>query len=102
MTFGERLRAMRLRRGLSQYQLAKDAGISQAIIQRLESGKRSDGGRLTMKVVVKLAIALRVETDYLCGLKEDLPGGPAVVDEGEAKPTTAVLCSQCAGTVETV
>ena len=101
ITFGERLRAVRLKRGLSQYRLAKDADVSQAIIHRLESGKRSDDGRLTMQVVVKLAKALHVRTDYLCGLEEDLPAKPASEDQREGMPSEAVLCAQCAGTVET-
>lgn len=37
--YGEGLRDMRIRAGLSQYQLATALGISQAIISHIETGK---------------------------------------------------------------
>lgn len=88
---------MRLKRGLSQYRLAKDAHISQAIVHRLEAEKRDDTGRLTMQVVKKLAMALHVSTDYLCGLLEDLPGGPTTGERVETTAPVAVRCARCQG-----
>jgi transcriptional regulator with XRE-family HTH domain len=84
---------VRLKRGLSQYRLAKDAGISQAIIHRLEADKRDDAGRLTMQVVKKLAVALHVPTDYLCGLLDDLPGRPTTGECVEMNAPVAVVCA---------
>ena len=73
MEFRDRLRAVRDLRGLSQYRLAKESGVAQATIWRLEAGKQS-GEYLSFGVVIKLAKTLQVPLDYLAGLLDELPG----------------------------
>jgi transcriptional regulator with XRE-family HTH domain len=59
-TVGERLRRLRLARGLSQRQLAAE-GISAAFISRIEAGSR----RPSVRAIRLLARKLRVSPDYL-------------------------------------
>jgi transcriptional regulator with XRE-family HTH domain len=66
MAFAKRLKALRERRGLSQNQLAHDAGVSQAIVQRLEAGIRQVDNA-SVGVIRKLARALQVSVDHLIG-----------------------------------
>ena len=62
-TFGERLRAARKRRGLSQSQLSKLCGLHVSPISQYERGTHSP----ELHNLVILADALKVSTDYLCG-----------------------------------
>jgi transcriptional regulator with XRE-family HTH domain len=68
MTLGERILILRRRQGMTQQQLAKEAGLNKNTIARLEQGNLKDlGGRL----VAKLAQALGTSTDYLLGLTDE-------------------------------
>ena len=58
---GKRLRVLRLKRGLTQQELAELLGTTQSNVSGLERGTRS----LTVHQVVKLAEALRTTTDEL-------------------------------------
>lgn len=61
---GERLKHARERKGWSQRELARQAGVRHAIISELETGKKTD----TMGSILKrLARALGVSVDYLLG-----------------------------------
>lgn len=62
-----RVKKERLARGLSQNALAKQAGISTAVLFMLEEG-RSQAPRLT--TITGLAEALGVSIDWLCGRTE--------------------------------
>jgi Predicted transcriptional regulators len=64
MTLGERLRHMRTLRRWSQRELAERAGVRQALISQLESGRQQD---TTSANVRKLALALGCTVDYLTG-----------------------------------
>jgi transcriptional regulator with XRE-family HTH domain len=66
MTLANRLRAARQRAGLSQPQLAKQAGVSQQSIDRIERGLTLNPGS-----IVELAQALGVSATYLKGLEEE-------------------------------
>ena len=55
MSFGETLKSLRLRSGLSRYRLAEFSDITQAYILRLETGERSKPSR---DVVLKLGLSL--------------------------------------------
>jgi transcriptional regulator with XRE-family HTH domain len=57
----DRLRAARLRRFLTQQQLAEKAGTSKANISRLESGEQ----KARMSTVLRLAAALDVPPEEL-------------------------------------
>ncbi|WP_323018566.1 helix-turn-helix domain-containing protein [Castellaniella sp.] len=59
-TFGERLRHTRIRRGLSQAQLAHACGLSQSAISSYENGSRQ-----SPKKLLNLAQALSVDIYWL-------------------------------------
>src|ERR671934_1969555 len=59
-TIGQRLRRLRLERGLSQRELS-ERGVSYAYISRIEAGAR----RPSVKALRMLARKLRVSADYL-------------------------------------
>jgi transcriptional regulator with XRE-family HTH domain len=66
--FSQRLKALRQAQGLSQAALARLAGVSPALICRMEDGSRA---RAAGPVVARLAVALGTSTDYLLGLTDD-------------------------------
>lgn len=59
----DRLRGLRDSKGLSQPQLAGQAGLSQSVIAKTEAGSNTPGA----DVLEKLAEALECTTDYLLG-----------------------------------
>ncbi len=64
--FSEKLKELRQETGLTQTQLAKKVGISQAGIAKWETGDRSPD----IEFVVILAKFFGVSTDYLLGLED--------------------------------
>lgn len=64
--FGERLKELRLEKGLYQWQLAKDVGYTQAAIARWEAGLQNSN----IEVAVAFAQYFSVSTDYLLGLED--------------------------------
>lgn len=64
-----RLRALRLRKGLTLAELADETGISTSTLSRLESGLR----RPTLDLLIRLAAAYRASLD-------DLVGAPQIAD----------------------
>ena len=58
--FGRGIRALRLRRGWRQIDLAAAAGVSQSIVSRIERGL---GGRLTIETLARVAQALGSRVD---------------------------------------
>lgn len=64
----ERLRKIRKQRGLTQKDLERDTGVSQAIISKIERGTRP---RTWLSTAAELARGLRVSLDYLCSLSDD-------------------------------
>ncbi len=75
-----RLRALRLRRGLSQTALAGLAGISPAFVSMIETGQR---GLTRASDILALADVLRVSPLYLADGRDDSPAparrGPGTV-----------------------
>lgn len=67
MRLGERIRSRREAYGWSQNELSRRAGVRQALLSELESGKKQD---TTGDVLKRLAIPLGVSVDYLIGLYE--------------------------------
>ncbi|MDH0777508.1 XRE family transcriptional regulator [Delftia tsuruhatensis] len=65
-TFGERMKALRERRGLSQAQLAETVGISQVSIAKIEKGGAT-------KHAAKIAQALGTTAEELSGLSAKEP-----------------------------
>ena len=76
-TLGERLSAVRERRGLTQGEVAQRAHLPQQAISRLECGDRT---HVRSDVLARLAIALDVSADVLLGLRD--------MTTGEAVPST--------------
>ena len=58
---GERIKEMRLKRGLSQGELARRAGLTQGFIWQVEAGRKEPGKR----ALIALARALSVSLDEL-------------------------------------
>ena len=73
MSIGGRLRKAREQKGLSQRELARQAGIRYATISELENEKRSAMNTDTAKA---LARALGVGVDYLIGTWDESEGEP--------------------------
>lgn len=94
MTLGERLRRLRTQRRWSQRELAERAGVRQALISQLESGKQVD---TTGRNLRKLAFALGCTVDYLTGYNgpanPDTPGIPRFVEEA-AVPLAPTLSAE--------
>ena len=67
MEFSERLKELRKQRGLSQYELAKNLGISKSTISMMEIGSRQPS-KETMEMI---ADYFNVSLDFLTG-KENL------------------------------
>lgn len=66
MSIGKRIIQQRKRRNMTAYALAKESKVSQSIIHYLEHETR-DGDRLEVGTAKRLAHALGVTLDYLCG-----------------------------------
>ena len=62
--FGERLKELRIERGLGQNALARTLGLSNASISYWETGKQEP----TASAIFKLAFFFDVSSDYLLGL----------------------------------
>ena len=66
MKFQERIRELRIQKGLSQMELSKATGLSQSAIAKWELGKTEP----TATAIVVLAKFFGETTDYLLGLSE--------------------------------
>lgn len=64
--FAKRLRTARADAMLNYNELAKKAGTSDATICRIENGKRCPN----LMIAARLAKALNVSLDWLCGLDD--------------------------------
>jgi DNA-binding Xre family transcriptional regulator len=79
-SLGEKVARLRCQHGLTQAELARRAGISQAIISRLEGSARHT---VMADVLKRLAQTLGCTTDYLVGMHED--------DESEECPAGVAM-----------
>jgi transcriptional regulator with XRE-family HTH domain len=60
---GERIVAIRNRKGITQVQLADKLGLTQSVIPRMESGEQ----RIHGEMIVQLAVIFDVSTDEILG-----------------------------------
>ena len=67
VTIGQRIYELRKKKKLTQKELADKIGISRILVWNYENGRL----RLYDEMVKRFAIALKVSTDYLLGLKDD-------------------------------
>ena len=75
MTIAERIVILRNKKGLSQAELARRAGIGQSTLHGYESGTRKAHG-MSVAIARRLARELGVTVDYLIGVYEDGTGEP--------------------------
>ena len=64
--FSERIKALRIEKGVGQNKLAEDLSLSNASISYWETGKQIPSA----EVVYKLANYFGVSADYILGIKE--------------------------------
>lgn len=62
--FGDKLKALRLKSGLTQKQLAERLGVTKSVVSYYELQTRTP----SPEILIKLASIFRVSTDYLLGL----------------------------------
>ncbi len=75
--FGKRLRAMRMKHGLTQQKISELLGIALRTYQHYEEGNRSP----SLDCLVKIADILNISTDYLLGRDDFLKSLGVSVDE---------------------
>jgi transcriptional regulator with XRE-family HTH domain len=75
---GDRLASIRMRRGFTQEDLARQSGVSVATIRNMEQGA---GYQPRVQTLLKLATALRVDTSALMGPGRAEAPDPAPVDQ---------------------
>ena len=80
---GRNLRRLRTRRGQSLERLAKQSGVSRAMLGQIETGKSVP----TIAVLWKVAAALKVSVATL--LQTEVPRGPIVLRGSDAKLLTS-------------
>ena len=66
---GERLQEARKRRGLTQSELSRRAGMTPAAIWQIEAGQRQPAA----DTIIRLCRALGVSADWLLGLTAGIP-----------------------------
>lgn len=84
---GDRVKAAREFRGLSQGDLAARTGLHAQQIYKIEVGKSDNP---TAETVIAIARALEVSSDYLLGLVEDTKGA---IQENDLSPMERRLIS---------
>lgn len=71
MTIGERIKKIRLEKGLTQKQLAEKCGLFDSTIRKYESGRQNP----KIETVEKIANALGISISQLTTISFDLPPG---------------------------
>lgn len=64
--FGERLKILRISKGLTQEQLARRLNLTKSVVSAYELGMRKP----SINIVIKIAAIFGVTTDYLLGVDE--------------------------------
>ena len=65
--FAERIKDLRIEKGIGQEDLAKELGVSASVISRWENGLREP----SMSSLIALAKFFYVSIDYIVGLTDD-------------------------------
>ena len=86
MSFSQILRELRIERGITQTELAKQCGVSSQCISSLEVGRRSPTG----STIEALSKYFNVSTDYLLGRTDELG---AVVAGAQGGPSPGAVLS---------
>lgn len=77
-TFSSRLKEARKKSGLSQKELADKVQVSQGTISAYEKGTGDKGSGPTIEKVARIAAALDVSLDWLCGADEQKPASAEI------------------------
>lgn len=64
--FKDRLKELRIENNLSQTEMAKQSGLSQAAIAKWETGDRTPN----MYCIITLAKFFKIDSDYLLGIRD--------------------------------
>lgn len=82
MQLGERIKALRQKRGLTQVQLCRIIGVSNVSLQHWESGSRAP----SIAAVIELSKAFGVTVDYLLGvdIRQDVKDATLLTQEESA------------------
>jgi transcriptional regulator with XRE-family HTH domain len=78
VTFGQRVQSVRKRRGLTQGELARAAGLSVSLVSKLEQDVITD---VRLETARKIAVALRVATTVLITGPDREEADPAATDQ---------------------
>ena len=85
---GERLHALRRRRGQTLRALGAQADVNYVTLSKIERGKMP---QVSADIVARVAVALGVSADYLLGLQEEAHTAPSTAkpreEAHEQKPT---------------
>ncbi|MGN0441208.1 MAG: helix-turn-helix domain-containing protein [Acutalibacteraceae bacterium] len=79
--FGRKLRELRKQKNLTQKQLAALIGVKNSIISFYEVGDRIP----SPEIIIKLAAALNVTSDYLLGIQKNETIDVSGLDENDKK-----------------
>lgn len=63
--FGQRIKALRLQKKLTQAELAQQLGVTKSVISAYEAGLRMP----SYDILIRLARIFKVSTDYLLGVE---------------------------------
>ena len=67
VNLGERIRALRLEKHITQTEMSKRIGVSKAVISSYELEQRQP----SYEILIKIAAFFSVSTDYLLGLEKE-------------------------------
>ena len=71
MVFINRLKMVMLHDNITQHELSEKTGISQPTISRICTRAKGNYSSPRLEDVIKIAKALSVSLDWLCGLEDD-------------------------------
>lgn len=86
---GERLRELRMSQKLSQTDLSKRIGVTNALISAIENGERSP----SLETLIKLANHFKTSSDYLLGIKPREPINLDGLSLDEIEAVTTIIQS---------
>ena len=82
--FGNRLKNLRLRKHMTQSDLAERLGVTKSVISAYETGLRMP----SYDILIKISRIFRVTTDYLLGLESKQEIDVSGLTEDEIPPLT--------------
>ncbi len=87
MGFGEKLKALRSAKHMSQKELAEKIGTAKSIVSFYESGERFP----SYDILIKIAYIFNTSTDYLLGIKRERTVDVSGLNEDEIAIITSMI-----------